>query len=176
MPWMLTSLQLHQRKGGHTHNKNRLHHALEGGSSLLLFKVPYLQWLLIFGRQLLSKRFLDIPGQPLQPSAHENLLYPLGKGLKTNRYKRSCHHPQPPVRHFRPKNSVKLPSKQLATVHRRNLMTGDRQVIAAANLVLEPRLHCHVVAPRPLALGIIAWRVEQVANAALTVELQMVTM
>ena len=170
---MLTLFQLHQRREGHTRNKKRPHHVLERGSLLLLVKAPYLQCLLIFGHQLPSERLLNLLG--FRPLAHENP-YPLGKGLKTNRYKRSCHHQQPPVRRFRRKSSAKQPSKRLVTVHQRNLMTGERWVIPAASLVLELRLHCHVGVPRPPALGTIAWRVAQVANVALTAELQMVTM
>lgn len=55
-------------------------------------------------------------------------------------------------------------------------MTGDRWVIPAASLILELRLHCHVGVPHPLAQGITAWRVEQVANAGPTAGLEMVTM
>lgn len=172
---MLTLLQLHQRREGHTYNKNRPHHALEGGS-LLLLKAPCLQYLSIFGHPLPLKSILNFLGWPLRPSAHENPLYPQGKGSKTNRFWKLCHHQRPLVRRFRPKSSAKQPSKPLVTVHRRNLMTVDRSVIPAASLVLELRPHCHVGVRHPLALGTIAWTVEQVVNAVLTAELRMVTM
>lgn len=173
---MLTLPRLHPGREGHIHSKNLSRHALER-SLLPLLRAPYLQCPLIFGCQhLFSRKPLSLPGQPVGRSAHENHRYLLGKELRRNRHRKLCHRQRPLVRRFRHKSSAKRPSKRSVTVRQRSLMTGDQRVISAANLVLELRHHYHVGEPHRLVHETIAWRVGQVANAALTADLGKVTM